>query len=100
MDRTIDLCCYSSETIEIDVDGKTYRGMRFFTGTGEVRQEIHFGDLLQIDPKLHRPCDAGRMRRTARVILRDLVEQWQAREIRRPLKVKPRAKPQRRRGGS
>jgi hypothetical protein len=97
MDRTIDLSSYSSETIEIEVDGKIYRGIRFIAGTDRIRQEVHFGDLLQTDPKSHRPCDVGRMRRTARVILRDLVEQWKAQEARRPMKVTPQANPQRRR---
>ncbi len=93
----IDLSSYSSEAIEIEVDGKTYRGIRFITGTDEVQQEIHFGDLRQIDPKTHRPRDVGRMRRTARVILRELVEQWRAQETRQPRKVNPRAKLLRRR---
>jgi hypothetical protein len=99
MERTLDLSCYSSEPIEIEIDGKTYHGIRFITGTDGCRQEVHFEDLRRIDPKLHRPRDGGRMRRMARVILRDLVEQWKAQEARRPVKVKPHAKPQRQRGG-
>jgi len=97
MHRTIDLSRYSSETIEVEVDGKTYRGIRFITGTYKLRQEVHFEDRRQIDPKPHRSRDVGRMRRIARVILRDLVEQWKAQEARRPVKVEPHATPRRRR---
>lgn len=92
-----DLSIYSSEKIEIEIDGETYRGIRFITGTDELRQEVHFWDLRQIDPKPHRPRDVGPMRRTARVILRDLVAQWKAQEARRPVKVEPPPTPQRRR---
>jgi hypothetical protein len=99
MGGSIDLSIYSSETIEIEIGGKTYRGVRFVTGTRAVRQEVHFEDLRQADPKPHRPSDVGRMRRMARVILRELVEQWQVQEARRPVKVKPRALPKRRRTG-
>jgi hypothetical protein len=94
-----DLSIYSSEKIEVEIDGETHRGMRFITGTDELRQEVHFWDLRQIDPKPHRPRDVGAMRRTARVILRDLVAQWKAQEARRPVKVEPHATPQRRRRG-
>jgi hypothetical protein len=97
MDPKLDLSTYSSETIEIEIDGKTYSGIRFVTGTYKLRQEVYFEDERQIDPKPHRPRDVGRMRRIARVILRDLVEQWKAREARRPVKVKSHATPQRRR---
>jgi hypothetical protein len=99
MSGPIDLSIYSSETIEIEIAGRKYRGVRFVTGTRAVRQEVHFEDLRQIDPKPHRPSEVGRMRRMARVILRELVEQWRAQEARRPVKVKPRALPKRRRGG-
>jgi hypothetical protein len=97
MDPKPDLSTYSSETIEIEIDGETYRGIRFIIGTEELRQEVHFWDLRQIDPKPHRPRDVAPMRRTARVILRDLVEQWKVQEARRPVKVEPHATPQRRR---
>lgn len=89
MDPNLDLSIYSSETIEIEIAGETHRGIRFITGTDELRQEVHFWDLRQIDPKPHRPRDVGRMRRMARVILRDLVEQWKEQESRRPVKVEP-----------
>jgi hypothetical protein len=97
MGRELDLSSYSSEPIEIEIGGTTYSGIRFVTGTGQVRQEVHFEDLWQIDPKLHRARAVAEMRRTARVILRDLVEQWKTRAARRPLKVGPRASSQRRR---
>jgi hypothetical protein len=99
VNRAIDLSSYSSESIEIEVEGKTYHGIRFISGSDGVRQEVHFEDLRQIDPRPHRPRDVGRMRRMARVILRELVEQWKAQDSKRPVKVKPRPKPQRRRGG-
>ncbi len=97
MDPKPDLSTYSSETVEIEIDGKTYRGIRFITGTDELRQEVRFWDLSKIDPRTHRPRDMGRMRRIARVILRDLVEQWKAQEASRPVKVEPHPTPQRRR---
>ena len=89
MQRALDLSVYSSEAIEIEVDGWLYRGLRFSTGAREVRQEVHFGDLRQADPKRHRPRDVARMRAIARVILRELVEQWRAQEAVRPRKVRP-----------
>ena len=99
MDPKPDLSTYSSDAIEIEIDGETHRGIRFITGTDELRQDVHFWHLRQLDPKPHRPRDVGRMRRRARVILRDLVVQWKEQEARRPVKVEPRATPQRRRRG-
>ena len=97
MDPKPDLSTYSSEPVEVEIDGETHRGIRFITGIDELRQEVHFWDLRQIDPKPHRPRDVARMRRMARVILRDLVEQWKVQEARRPVKVQPRASQRRRR---
>lgn len=97
MPRPIDLSVYSSETLEIEIRGTIYVGMRFFTGADPVRQEVHFLDLRQIDPRPHRGRDVAQMRRTARVILRDLVERWREQDVRRPVKVEPRAKRTRRR---
>ena len=88
-----DLSVYSSESIEIELGGETFRGIRFVTGTEQLWQEVRFWDLRQIDPKPHRPRDVRRMRSIARVMLRDLVEQWQAQEVRRPVKVKLRQRP-------
>jgi hypothetical protein len=79
MVRAIDLSRYSSEAVEVQVGGETYRGIRFVTGSRSLRQEVHFEDLRQLDPKSHAPRDVGRMRRIARVMLRDLVHQWLAR---------------------
>ena len=87
--RPIDLSVYSSESVETEVDGTTYRGIRFFKGTRDVRQEIHFEDLRQVDPKHHRTSDVRRMRAIARVILRELVEQRRAQGASRLVKVKP-----------
>jgi len=92
----LDLSIYSSETVEIEIDGETYRGIRFITGTQKLRQEVRFNDLQQLDPKRHSPRDVARMRRIARVILRDLVEQWKAQEARHPVRVEPRPNPKRR----
>jgi hypothetical protein len=78
--KELDPSTYSSEPIEIEIDGHTYRGIRFVTGTDELRREVHFEDERQIDPKPHRPRDVSQMRTIARVILRDLVEQWRAQE--------------------
>ena len=100
MDPDLDLSTYSSETIEIEIDGETHRGIWFvwfITGTDELRHEVRFWDLRQIDPKPHRPRERGRMRAMARVALRDLVEQWKAQQAKRPVKVESRATHRRRR---
>jgi hypothetical protein len=89
MARAIDLSRYSSEAVEVEIDGEIYRGIRFVTGTRSLRQEVHFEDLRQVDPKSHAPGDVARMRRMARVMLRDLVQQARVQA----------ARPHRRRGG-
>jgi hypothetical protein len=98
MSRSIDLSSYSSEPIEIELDGRTWRGIRFFSGRAQVRQEVHFEDLLRVDPKAHARRDVAQMRLAARALLRGLVEAWREQERTRPVKVTPRAKrsPQRR----
>src|SRR5262245_43982515 len=95
-DEELDLSVYSSEAVEIEMDGRTYRGIRFVIGTDELRQAVHFGDLREIDPKPHSPRDADTMQSMARVILRELVEQWKAQEARRPAKVQPASNARRR----
>jgi hypothetical protein len=89
MARAIDLSRYSSEAVEVEIDGETYRGIRFVTGMRTLRQEIHFEDLRQIDPKAHAPRDLARMRRMARVMLRDLVQEWKSHGA-RPARATPR----------
>jgi len=58
-EEELDLSVYSSETVEIEMDGQIYRGIRFITGADELRHTVHFGGLRQIDPKPHRATWTG-----------------------------------------
>jgi hypothetical protein len=91
--RAIDLSVYSSEPVEVEIDGQTYAGIRFYTGAGVVRQEVHFGDLSRADPRCHRAREVRQMRLVARAILRSLVAEWKAQAALRPVPVRPDAKP-------
>lgn len=87
----------TTETIEVEVGGKTYLGERIVTGEHDLRQEIRYEELRQRDPNDYDPGDKASMRAMAEVILRDLVEQWLAEGQRKPVKVKPKGRTRRRR---
>jgi hypothetical protein len=53
------------------------------------RQEVRFERLRQQDPNRYEPGDEVLRLHMAKVILRDLVEQWKAQEVLKPVKVKP-----------
>lgn len=77
------------ETIEVVVGGKTYRGQRIVTGVHELHQAVQFEARRKRDVDDYQPGDGAFMRVIAKVILRDLMGQWTARGVRRPVKVKP-----------
>jgi len=85
------------EEIEIELDGRSYRGERSVSGEHELAQEVRFEASRVRDPNDYDAGDEDLMHDVARKILRDLVEQTLGRG---PLPVEPRATPQRERGES
>lgn len=79
----------TTEDLEIDVDGTTRRGKRVVlrVSDDEIRQEIRYESLRQVDPDTYRTHEADFMRAIAREILWRLVAQSKAGRTRRPVKV-------------
>ena len=67
-----------TETIEVELDGEIHRGERIVTGVHELHQVVQFEALRKRDVNDYEPGDEAFMRAIAKVILRDLVEQWKA----------------------
>jgi hypothetical protein len=82
----------TTEDLEIEVEGATHRGKRVVLRVSdqEIRQEIRFESLRQVDPDTYRSHEADYMRAIAREILWRLVAQSKAAGTRRPAKVEPR----------
>jgi hypothetical protein len=80
------------EDLEIEVDGATHRGKRVVLSVSdnEIRQEIRYESLRQVDPDTYRRHEADFMRAIAREILWRLVAQSKAGGTRRLAKVEPR----------
>ena len=85
------------EEIEIELEGRSYRGERSVTGEHELAQEVRFEARRVRDPNDYDPDDDDLMRDVAKKLLRDLVEQTLGRG---PLRVEPREPPERERGES
>jgi hypothetical protein len=83
--------------LEIEVDGKTHRGERVVLTVSdtEIRQEIRYKSLRQVDPETYPLAHADFMRAIAREILWRLVAQWKAGGERRPGEVGSHPRPQR-----
>jgi hypothetical protein len=90
----------TTEDLEIEVDGETHRGQRLVLRVSdtEIRQEIRYESLRQVDPDCYTAREDDFMRAIAREILWRLVAQWKADGMRKPVKVEPRRR--RRRSGS
>jgi hypothetical protein len=86
-----------TETILVEVGGQIYHGARIVTGEHDLRQEIRYEELRQRDPNDYNHGDKASMRAMAEVILRDLVELWEAQGVRSPVKVEPKGRTRRRR---
>jgi hypothetical protein len=85
-----------SEPIEIEIHGEVRHGRRTVSGEHELHQVIQFESLRAEDPNGYKPDDHAFMRAMAQAMLRDLVEQWKARGLRKPVKVEPRGPHQKR----
>jgi len=87
----------TTEDLEIEFDGETHRGQRLILRVSdeEIRQEIRYQSLRQVDPDTYHLREADFTRAIAREILWRLVAQWKGGGTRRPKKVEPR--PRRRR---
>jgi hypothetical protein len=81
----------TTEPLELDVDGQTHRGERVVlqVSDAEIRQEIRYESLRQVDPDTYHLRESDFMRSIAREILWRLVAQWKANGTRRPKKVEP-----------
>ena len=89
----------TTEDLKIEVDAKTYRGQRVVLRISdeEIRQEIRYGLLRQVDPDVYRTHEGDFMRAKAREILWRLVKQRNAQGIQTPKKLE---RPDRRRSSS
>jgi len=87
----------TTENLEIEFDGAMHRGQRLILRVSdeEIRQEVRYESLRQVDPDTYRLREGDFMRSIAREILWRLIAQWKAVGTRRPKKVEPR--PRRRR---
>jgi hypothetical protein len=87
----------TTEDLEIEVDGATRRGKRVVLRVSdqEIRQEIRYESLRQVDPDTYRSHEADFMRAIASEILWRLVAQSKAGGTRPPAKVEPRPQRQR-----
>ncbi|MGH7289160.1 MAG: hypothetical protein ACREI8_14190 [Myxococcota bacterium] len=81
------------EDLEIEVDGETHRGKRVVLTVSdtEIRQEIRYESLRQVDPESYAQAHTDFMSAIAREILWRLVAQWKAgwEGERLPAKVEP-----------
>ena len=70
----------TTEVLKIDVDGVSHRGRRVVLRVSdtEIRQEIRFESLRQVDPEVYALREADFMRAMASEILWRLVAQWKA----------------------
>jgi hypothetical protein len=80
----------TTEVLKIEVDGETHRGQRVVLRVSdeEIRQEIRYELLRQVDPDVYRTHEGDFMRAIACEIMWRLVKQWKAR-MRTPVKVEP-----------
>lgn len=87
----------TTEDLEIEVDGATQRGKRVVLRVSdqEIRQEIRYESLRQVDPDTYRSYEADFMRAIASEILWRLVAQSKAGGTGRSAKVEPRPQRQR-----
>jgi hypothetical protein len=79
----------TTEDLRIEVDAKTYRGQLVVLRISdeEIRQEIRYGLLRQVDPDVYRTHEGDFMRAKAREIMWRLVKQSKAQGMRKPVKL-------------
>jgi hypothetical protein len=88
-----------TESFSIAVAGQTHRGQRVVLTVSdtEIRQEVRYASLRQVDPDTYRLGEADFMRSIAKEILWRLIEQAKPGTTRRPARVEPRPRPRARR---
>jgi hypothetical protein len=87
-----------TESFAIDVGGQRHRGQRVVLTVSdtEIRQEVRYASLRQVDPDTYRLGEADFMRSIAKEILWRLIEQAKPGTTRRPARVEPRSRTRRR----
>jgi hypothetical protein len=82
-----------TESFSIDIGGQRHRGQRVVLTVSdtEIRQEVRYASLRQVDPDTYRLGEADFMRSIAKEILWRLIEQAKPGTTRRPARVAPRA---------
>ena len=90
----------STEDLEIEVGGEIHRGQRLVlrVSDSEIRQEIRYEGLRQVDPDSYTARESDFMRAIGLEILWRLVAQWKGAGVRKPVKVEPRKKGRQRSG--
>jgi hypothetical protein len=71
---------WDRETIRVELDGRTYEGVRFASRARPLRQEVQYLTLRRADPASYELTDRAFMRDMARDLLRQLVREA-AREL-------------------
>lgn len=88
-----------TENFSIAVGGQTHRGQRVVLTVSdtEIRQEVRYASLRQVDPDTYRLGEADFMRSIAKEILFRLVTEAKGKAPTRPTKVEPPPRTRRRR---
>ena len=83
-----------TEHVAVEFEGKTHSGQRvvLVVSDTEIRQEVRYKSLRQVDPESYRSQEADFMRATAREMLWRLVRQWKAEGVAKPAKVEPKGR--------
>jgi len=69
-----------TEPIKVQFDGETHRGQRvvLIVSDTEIRQEVRYKALRQVDPASYHQAEADFMRAISREMLWRLVREWKA----------------------
>ena len=84
-----------TEHLAIAFEGKMHRGQRvvLVVSDTEIRQEVRYKSLRQVDPEPYRSQETDFMRAVAREMLWRLVREWKAGGVAKPAKVEPEGGP-------
>lgn len=74
---------WDRETLRVELDGRTYEGVRFASRARPLRQEVQYLTLRRTDPVSYDATDGAFMRDMARDLLRELVREAQRARISR-----------------
>lgn len=70
------------ETLRVELDGRTYEGVRFVTRARPLRQEVQYLTVRRADPASYDPTDGAFMRDMARDLLREIVREVRSASLR------------------